>query len=1697
MKSYLRWIIVLVMSLITALTALGQQKEKTMNEEQIVKQLQELNKLYSNGFRQVNEYDATNDNTADTLLWSPAKTETEVRRILEGLLEHRVSLSKLESKDIAYQSRVQRWNIGIDAAENQYANILSVLNQFVAQYPGITSTQKSELDKALEANLSREALMTHRFILEQKQSLDEKLSWIDQYISKFGEDEQLFLKTQRLLILYLRDVEPIEQKISFDSDSKYDAAWRSAIAPIESELSKLRPKFSESRYKQDLIGIENTILTDQISHMEVENIDVVSGEVRLKVFGILRSDATLYRVPNNRIFNSQGIRAGKYYKVTELKGGQIARIEIKDQLPNVGNWSYVWAKSGDHTTMQSTYLTFDKIRVEFYNVTPTTMRVQVTDRKDGNPVSGVTIEKKDVKDKILGTTRTNDKGYADFPYEKTSYYLSVTDARLGNEKSQYVSSLPIQPRPFSRENINYYTDRPIYRRGQTVDFGIVLYNATNDDNHTLPDKEVTIKFTAQRGAEKVEISSQVTKTNANGVAQLSVQIPEDDNLSNFILEHELGNHFIEVQDYKLSYLTIDIDSIPRGYVGEKPLIVYGKTTDLNGLPTAATILMEYDSGKKIEVYSGKDGIFKIETSPVSPYKEVSRWYWRPYEELSFTASDALGNVANYTAPIYKDSTDFPLFANDALPSFKVDKSSFIIDTSKQPYTRKLLGDLSQREVYAELIASDGSQTDLGKLPIEGEQTFSLPKLKSGVYTLRLFATDGYGKQVESVSGEIYFYSPRDRKLYGEHLIWATKLSQNEILLGSSHTLTATLLITKSDDTVEQRYINLRAGALQNLKVQGAKEIAVIATKNMEQSTERIELSSEKSESEDLKIALDLKDKYLPGSQFSETIKITDAQGRPMKSAPVFVTIFDKAIADAQPGEFWSLINRFMYHVEDLQFTSMPLYERNTVAAQGGSRDSFVKAEASADLRLASSNDEEADLYSGVIRSNFVETAYFSVLLMTDEKGEITLDFKMPDTQTKYVAKVFSFGLDQETQKVGHQKIEDFNFEVYNPLSIELSTPRFLTWDDTLRGEALIRNNSDRVLTGTFAIITNDNAQEPNATGSFTVDPSSTVTKSFVLSPTQGEEIKLQGRVVAGELSDGVERIIPLISNLTEYTVAQPISAHKQTAVSLQLPKSEIATSDMILELYLDPTQLLLSKLAQQHKSYDDIKTFELFNALHYYVTYSRLFNYLEQHPAFVEELKKATPLLQSIESKESNWMDRIADPQTLATFYAFVTDSKEMKSRLSQLENTILSHAVADGGFRYSNYFRSASPWLTAYILDALKNIQPSIQSAELKAHLPKSMDFLTQELQRSNSYYRDYLGYALLLKAYKSEIKNQSDVLKTLDKETQSEFLKHLETMLKQHQELNTSALLRYGRYSRSFNTANQQQEVQKFIQDRSGYTLSDAEKLAYQVYLSEDQANVSEEVIRFMLQLKQGTIWNNAQILDVIELMLDKVEPTRIEGGASLEIAGQSYSLTPTERITGAVSMLYPGVNQSVSIRWNGVKSDYVFGGVSYRVTEPSASATPTGEKLTIEKQIFVRQVDTQGNETFQLVTDKSPARKGDKLIVRYLLEAKQDLSLVTVADPRPAASEFGYDFQGYHISDRLWWSYSRRDTEDRIYIDYLPRGKHVLEIEAVASNSGDFTYGPAQIQSYYAPEYAGNSSGGKMTVTESSRNADASPR
>lgn len=1658
-----------------SLSVMAQGKTNDMkNEERLTEQIHYLHQLYQNADRVIKEYDDSNDLGKDVALWSPEKTIAEAKQVLSQILKDRVALHDEKSSfSLAYQSRVRRWSFSMEEKKSHYENALIVLSAFNRRYEdAFHEMVMSELDAALghryysEAYLLLDQLL---YILDSKASKE----LISSYIPKFqGSDEVLMLETKLLDVTYSEPLRTLEGQISYDQPlPEVEKEWLKMANELSTKVHKLTARVQQNnKYKAELNRWLQNLLDNGLVNLEVRSLNTLTGEVEMSLLAMIRSDAvTLYRSDENDRNN---------YKLKKYSGVQVLRTVVHDKLPNVGQYSYSVKNDDINRLDEREYITYNQIASNLYVHDQKSRRLQVISTYDGTPVAGVMVQKLDESFGETNTHFTTDKdGFVTLPLSpsRSGYRVKVNDPRLWNPDSYYIPGT-VQEQPDVKDAIQlyYYLDRPIYRRGQEVKIGLLLVRSQKEKNHELADKSIDVKLKAYRGSKEELVQELTTITNKNGISEIKMTIPNDPELNRFSLESEHGTTNIRVEDYKLQYLNVKIDSIPKGYVSGQRMMVYGQTMDLNGNPTAANIVMTYDGSERIEAQSGNNGQFVMTTPPVSLEDENNIWRYGRNQTLEFRASDALGNVAMERLYFSKLDTDMPLSADALLEDENITKEHFTLDSSSQPYNSRLLGDLSGRTIQAELLSKEnGENIALGVLPINGKKEFSFPHLKSGYYQLRLYATDGYGKEVSDTSSAYYFYSESDKTLnVDDDLLWVVKAENGTILYGSSVSTTLTMVKFDDEKVIEYQYIPVEKNVVYRFdghKLRHVRRVIFNVVSGHRSDSESVIIDKHAGEAnEPITLSgLDFTDDeyLLPSTHFKRTVKVKSG-GRALKSAPVIVTVFDKAVADAaEDDSFWEKVGSD--HM--IPFGAYQEY---------ASFDEVVLTSAPVSMRASVEKSAVGsgapDMEEVTLRSNFAETAFFSALLTTDHKGQVVIEFDLPDTQTKYNIKVYTFD-----KGFKNQLISDHNFRVYSPLSIELSMPRFLTWDDHLEGEALLRNTGETAFESHYQVMLESGQVLAEGQAFIPAGGTKAVPFSLQADTSMGQEVVIQAKVVAGEMTDGVEYRLPLMTNLSTYIVAQPISLYKQDSVSLELPKVELGSSDAQLELYLDPIMVLLTQLAHDYRDHG-LENNSFFGTVYQYNVYKRLEQYLQRYPDFRALLKLRAAQLSEIPKEELSGRDeRLADPETLSTFFDFITSEKVLAQALLKMEEEILSHKVVSGGFIYSNYWHEPSPFLTSYILNKLSPIWKSIESDELRKHLGVSVAYLKDELQRQNSYYHDYIDYALIASSYGISLDN-------LSAKEEKEYHKQVEHARKNYQTAYTSWMLRFAEYSKRYDKPDQFKEVHQFIEDRSTYSYNDDELAVMKVFLAKSQEKVDEQLIQFLLKMKQATMWRSAGVMEVAEVILDKITPSKISDKAEVVINGQGYALSKEEKGRGFVQLTYPDLPSEMKISWRGVESDYVFGGVRYHVTEPSKSATPTGEKLKVRKQIFARKVSGDGSQEFREVTNEHPASKGDQLIIRYTIDTEQDLSLVTVHDPRPAGAEFGYDFSGYRFGDKLWFTYSRRDAEDRIYIDYLPRGQHTIELEATASNSGTFTYGPAEIQSTYAPEFAGNSAGGSITVT-----------
>ena len=121
--------------------------------------------------------------------------------------------------------------------------------------------------------------------------------------------------------------------------------------------------------------------------------------------------------------------------------------------------------------------------------------------------------------------------------------------------------------------------------------------------------------------------------------------------------------------------------------------------------------------------------------------------------------------------------------------------------------------------------------------------------------------------------------------------------------------------------------------------------------------------------------------------------------------------------------------------------------------------------------------------------------------------------------------------------------------------------------------------------------------------------------------------------------------------------------------------------------------------------------------------------------------------------------------------------------------------------------------------------------------------------------------------------------------------------------------------------------------------------------------------------------------------------------------------------------------------------------------------------------------------GNNISNLKSQISNIHKGDRIMVRYDIDASRDFDFVALRDGRPACLEPTSTASGYE-----WRHGCYRSVEDDgtiWYFDSLSKGHHVIEETYDVDRTGRFTSACPQVQCQYAPEFSARATAVTLTV------------
>ncbi|MBO7067598.1 MAG: hypothetical protein J6W52_02810 [Bacteroidaceae bacterium] len=277
-----------------------------------------------------------------------------------------------------------------------------------------------------------------------------------------------------------------------------------------------------------------------------------------------------------------------------------------------------------------------RLRAFSYMMPANRTRLVVVDGQSGKPEVGVTV-------KVMQTSNKGKKTYAEYITDERGIVEFATnfDQKIKLSKGEDCmlpevngsSSFMVQnySTTTKENNISIYSDRSVYRPGQTVYIGAVAYFREGLKANVNSGKDYKLILTDTKGN---TIAEHLLKTNEFGVISDSVSLPKDAAPGSYTIRIDNKRYSFRVEEYRRPVFYAEIDPAPDASPSADTIRMTGRAMTYSGVPVANARIkgsLRYHSGflygrSLIEavfidsIYTDAEGRFTIPVS-LSPVKK--------------------------------------------------------------------------------------------------------------------------------------------------------------------------------------------------------------------------------------------------------------------------------------------------------------------------------------------------------------------------------------------------------------------------------------------------------------------------------------------------------------------------------------------------------------------------------------------------------------------------------------------------------------------------------------------------------------------------------------------------------------------------------------------------------------------------------------------------------------------------------------------------------------------------------------------------------------------------------------------------------------------------------------------------------------------------------------------------------------------
>lgn len=962
--------------------------------------------------------------------------------------------------------------------------------------------------------------------------------------------------------------------------------------------------------------------------------------IQIEIYKIDENSVSFKDKKNN---NREDIRKHRIFEQTLTTNSPLVKKDsiLKILIPESGFYELKLNSSRQETNAILTF-TCSKLAPVALSCLNNDLEFFIRDAVSGKPVGNAKIKLYAYKDSYVLTdslyTDKNGRAICKRP-DKINYY-QVVDESNPDGLLNYVPHR-ISPINKGSDHIALFTDRKIYRPGQTVYFNGITWFADNDTTYALKQKKYNVSF---YNADNNEIATRQVVSNPFGSFSGNFTIPREQMNGTFSIRTSKFTTYITVAEYQRPKFEIKFDPQQNNYNFGDTVRLQGHVGTYSGINQSNSIVNysialhsmfrwrnSDNPTTQGVVTTDQNGNFEIRFVATAPnnFKEQS---YNPYfYTITASVTDDKGETQEITTNVNIATRSYQLTIDIQEKINKTHTAAIRIhSTDKQVYPIQYIISRPKPGKYTQPFNPEDSL--FFSVPVlsgflSTSDDSAVPDWKqypSGIYMLTARSSDKNDTIIEAKK-IFYLYSPEDKRLSFFDYNWVIE-EKTDCLPGES----AKILLGTSAKNVYVHYdIYGATGRIEQKDLKLSNQIIPIDIPFKKEYGEKISLIISYIKDEqfflniiginkwqpDRTLTIETKvfrDKITPGQKEQWEFRIHN-KAKNHIPAEIMAVMYDESLDKLMPNS-WSFnpfynfylpythwqksniwdssslyakFNTLSYDIPDMNYDALNLLGLANfnmfygTRAKGGVKfttSGFQNSNIQAD-RIAFAESTVQDGQGSVnIRQNFQETAFFYPQLQSDSNNCFKIHFTVPEATTRWKFMALAHTQEMANGLIEKQIISSKDFTI-SPL-----IPRFLRSSDDATLKATIHNLTQASQDGQATLelfIPSTDSVVQKITRTFNVDAKQSMTVEFSF-PVPSYIGAIGCRITAANknLSDGEQHLIAVVPDEVLLTQTQPIYSAKAGSETFTLKNSSTTKKDyrLTLELTSNPIWFAVAAL---------------------------------------------------------------------------------------------------------------------------------------------------------------------------------------------------------------------------------------------------------------------------------------------------------------------------------------------------------------------------------------------------------------------------------------------------------------------------------------------------------------------------------------